>query len=240
MSTTTQPRDWPAQIRLPGQTAAPEGPVDMFMMYVMHHAFRRDLAKLTEAAQCTPATDRVAWRLLQQRWEVFAEALHGHHIGRGRRPLAAAARARHRGGPGDARGDGGRARGVRPAARGLRAGLRPAGRARRRRRPRGARRPAGRDPRVPGPAPRARGDRRDPDHPAGADPGGLGAPRRGALQGGPHAGQGHPGRPVGGVRRPARGARRRLRQDRVRLQAGLAGHPRRFARREARAFRHVA
>ena len=80
MHKTTHP-DWPAQISLAGQTAAPEGPVDMFMMYVMHHAFRRDLAKLTEAAQCTPVGDRVAWTLLQQRWEVFAEALHGHHSG---------------------------------------------------------------------------------------------------------------------------------------------------------------
>jgi hemerythrin-like domain-containing protein len=80
MSTTMNPA-WPAQIHLPGQTASPEGPVDMFMMYVMHHAFRRDLAKLTEAALRTPASDRVAWRLLQQRWEVFAEALHGHHSG---------------------------------------------------------------------------------------------------------------------------------------------------------------
>jgi hemerythrin-like domain-containing protein len=80
MSTTTHPA-WPAQLHLPGQTAAPEGPVDMFMMYVMHHAFRRDLTVLTEAAQRTPASDRVAWRLLQQRWQVFAEALHGHHSG---------------------------------------------------------------------------------------------------------------------------------------------------------------
>ena len=32
------------QVLLPGQAAAPEGPVDMIMMYVMHHAFRRDLA----------------------------------------------------------------------------------------------------------------------------------------------------------------------------------------------------
>jgi hemerythrin-like domain-containing protein len=80
MSTTMNPA-WPAQIHLPGQTAAPEGPVDMFMMYVMHHAFRRDLAKLAEAALRTPASDRVAWRLLQQRWQVFAEALHGHHSG---------------------------------------------------------------------------------------------------------------------------------------------------------------
>lgn len=78
---TSQNAARPAQLRLPGQTAAPEGPVDMFMMYVMHHAFRRDLTKLTDAAQCTPAGDRVAWTLLKQRWEVFAEALHGHHSG---------------------------------------------------------------------------------------------------------------------------------------------------------------
>ena len=77
----TSSSTWPAQLRLPGQTAAPEGPVDMYMMYVMHHAFRRDLTKLTEAAQHTPASDRVAWHLLQQRWRIFAEALHGHHTG---------------------------------------------------------------------------------------------------------------------------------------------------------------
>src|SRR4051812_20546600 len=80
MSSTMHPT-WPTQIHLPGQTAAPEGPVDMFMMYVMHHAFRRDLAKLADAARCTPADDRVAWRLLQERWQLFAEALHGHHTG---------------------------------------------------------------------------------------------------------------------------------------------------------------
>jgi hypothetical protein len=28
----------------PDQAAAPEGPVDMIMMYVLHHAFRCDLA----------------------------------------------------------------------------------------------------------------------------------------------------------------------------------------------------
>lgn len=33
---------WPRQLRLPGQAAALEGPVDLRMMYVMHHAFRRD------------------------------------------------------------------------------------------------------------------------------------------------------------------------------------------------------
>ena len=43
MSTTTD-LGHPRQLRLPGQTAAPDGPVDMTIMYVMHHAFRRDLA----------------------------------------------------------------------------------------------------------------------------------------------------------------------------------------------------
>ena len=83
MSTTTHgsTQHHPAQLRLPGQAAAPEGPVDMQMMYVMHHAFRRDLAKFAEAAQHTPVGDRVAWRLLADRWEFFAEVLHHHHAG---------------------------------------------------------------------------------------------------------------------------------------------------------------
>ena len=79
MSTTTH--DWPTQLRLPGQAAAPDGPVDMQMMYVMHHAFRRDLARFAEAAQRTPVQDRAAWRLLARRWEIFSEVLHEHHSG---------------------------------------------------------------------------------------------------------------------------------------------------------------
>ena len=83
MTATTHPvpQDHPTQLWLPGQAAAPEGPVDMQMMYVMHHAFRRDLAKFAGAAQHTPVADRVAWRLLAARWEVFAEVLHHHHSG---------------------------------------------------------------------------------------------------------------------------------------------------------------
>jgi hypothetical protein len=80
MSTTLN-NEWPTQLRLPGQAAAPEGPVDMQIMYVMHHAFRRDLAKFAAAAQHTPAEDRVTWRLLASRWTVFAEVLHLHHSG---------------------------------------------------------------------------------------------------------------------------------------------------------------
>lgn len=81
---TAAPDTWPTQIRLPGQTAAHPGPVDMTMMYVMHHAFRRDLAMLAAAAAVTPATDRRAWAALADRWALFSEALHHHHSGEDR------------------------------------------------------------------------------------------------------------------------------------------------------------
>ena len=54
----------PRPLTLPGQAAAPDGPLDMTMMYVMHHAFRRDLRALARAARVTPLGDRVAWREL--------------------------------------------------------------------------------------------------------------------------------------------------------------------------------
>jgi iron-sulfur cluster repair protein YtfE (RIC family) len=78
--TTTQ-HDTIPQLRLPGQTAAPEGPVDMSMMYLMHHAFRRDLAAFATAAPLTPVEDRATWRELADRWELFSFALHHHHRG---------------------------------------------------------------------------------------------------------------------------------------------------------------
>jgi hypothetical protein len=77
----TQNATWPEQIRLPGQTAAHAGPVDMAMMYLMHHAFRRDLAAFAAAAGCTPVADRESWQALAQRWETFSFALHHHHTG---------------------------------------------------------------------------------------------------------------------------------------------------------------
>jgi hemerythrin-like domain-containing protein len=79
MSTTAT--DWPAQLRLPGQAAAPAGPVDMQMMYVMHHAFRRDLRRFADAVRRTPLDERATWRLLDERWQLFAEVLHKHHSG---------------------------------------------------------------------------------------------------------------------------------------------------------------
>jgi len=69
------------QLFLPRQAAAPEGPVDVKMMYVMHHAFRRDLELFAEAAAVTPAEDRATWRALARRWAVFSEVLHHHHGG---------------------------------------------------------------------------------------------------------------------------------------------------------------
>lgn len=70
---------WPRQLRLPGQAAAPDGPLDMQTMYLIHHAFRRDLDAFSEAVRNTPVDDRRTWRLLAERWELFTEVLHHHH-----------------------------------------------------------------------------------------------------------------------------------------------------------------
>lgn len=74
---TTTPH--PDQVLLPGQAAAPDGPIDMYPMYLMHHAFRRDLDRFVAAATRTPADDRRTWHRLVRRWDVFAKALHDHH-----------------------------------------------------------------------------------------------------------------------------------------------------------------
>jgi hypothetical protein len=83
-SSTTRPNASPAhrpQLVLPGQTAAPDGPVDMVMMYVMHHGFRRDLQRFAVATEATPPDDVATWRALHARWERFAGVLHHHHSG---------------------------------------------------------------------------------------------------------------------------------------------------------------
>jgi uncharacterized protein YndB with AHSA1/START domain len=66
---------------LPGQAAAPPGPVDLVAMYVMHYAFRRDLSDFAGAVSGTELSDRGRWAALRQRWERFAEVLHKHHVG---------------------------------------------------------------------------------------------------------------------------------------------------------------
>jgi iron-sulfur cluster repair protein YtfE (RIC family) len=80
-STTSADRSPVRQYLLPRQAAAPAGPVDVRMMYVMHHAFRRDLVMFADAAARTPADDREAWTALSRRWDVFSEILHHHHSG---------------------------------------------------------------------------------------------------------------------------------------------------------------
>lgn len=69
------------QITFPGQAAAPPGPVDLLPMYLIHHAFRRDLGDFVAAAARTPAADRTAWGALAKRWRLFAGMLHNHHTG---------------------------------------------------------------------------------------------------------------------------------------------------------------
>ena len=72
---------WPRVLVFPGQAGGPPGPCDFTMMYVLHHAFRRDLAAFVSAAQRTPVTDRATWSALSERWGLFATMLHHHHSG---------------------------------------------------------------------------------------------------------------------------------------------------------------
>jgi hypothetical protein len=68
-----------SQIRLPGQEAAPEGPIDMIGMFLMHFAFRRDLSAFARAVATTPVGDQPTWRALTERWAKFGHVLHAHH-----------------------------------------------------------------------------------------------------------------------------------------------------------------
>ena len=67
------------QLDLPGQTHVAEGPNDHTGMYVMHHAFRRDLAAFASSARATPLGDAATWSALLRRWDRFASVLHHHH-----------------------------------------------------------------------------------------------------------------------------------------------------------------
>ena len=48
-------------------------------MYVMHHAFRRDLAAFASSVRATPLGDATTWEALGRRWARFAATLHHHH-----------------------------------------------------------------------------------------------------------------------------------------------------------------
>ena len=69
------------QLTLPGQAAAPAGPVDVSGMYLMHFGFRRDLQAFAAAVPATTVDDRRAWARLSRRFALFAGALHKHHTG---------------------------------------------------------------------------------------------------------------------------------------------------------------
>jgi len=73
--------DHPVQIRLEGQAAAPDGPIDLAAMYLMHRAFRRDLDAFAAVVPAVAVTDRRRWRRLARRFALFASFLHKHHSG---------------------------------------------------------------------------------------------------------------------------------------------------------------
>src|SRR5690348_2655163 len=71
----------PAQLMLAGQAAAPDGPIDLAGMYLMHHGFRRDLHRFADVAPTVPASDRARWAGIARRFGLFAMILHKHHRG---------------------------------------------------------------------------------------------------------------------------------------------------------------
>jgi iron-sulfur cluster repair protein YtfE (RIC family) len=78
MTTPTTSTHHP-QLDLPGQTHVAEGPLDQTGMYVMHPAFRRDLAAFASSVRATPLGDHDTWQALAHRWDRFAATLHHHH-----------------------------------------------------------------------------------------------------------------------------------------------------------------
>jgi hemerythrin-like domain-containing protein len=71
----------PSQLMFPGQAAAPDGPIDLAGMYLMHRCFRRDLELFAEAVPAFAVNDRARWQRLVTRFGLFASVLHKHHHG---------------------------------------------------------------------------------------------------------------------------------------------------------------
>jgi hypothetical protein len=69
------------QLLLPGQAAAPEGPIDIAPMYLMHRAFRRDLHAFADVVPSVPVRDRTRWTAVARRFGFFGMVLHKHHRG---------------------------------------------------------------------------------------------------------------------------------------------------------------
>lgn len=69
------------QLLLPGQAAAPEGPIDLAPMYLMHRAFRRDLHAFADVMPTVAVADRARWGRIARRFDFFGTVLHKHHHG---------------------------------------------------------------------------------------------------------------------------------------------------------------
>ncbi|MGY1770332.1 hemerythrin domain-containing protein [Blastococcus sp. SYSU D00813] len=87
----TAPATTVPQLLLEGQAAAPEGPIDLAAMYLMHRGYRRDTALFAAVVPTVDPGDRARWGLLARRFALFAGILHKHHAGedRGMWPLLA-------------------------------------------------------------------------------------------------------------------------------------------------------
>jgi iron-sulfur cluster repair protein YtfE (RIC family) len=68
------------QLDLPGQSHVAAGPHDLAGMYLMHHAFRRDLDRFVTAVRTSPVGETQVWAALARRWSLFEEVLHHHHV----------------------------------------------------------------------------------------------------------------------------------------------------------------
>ena len=120
----------PVQISLPGQTHVAHGPHDQTGMYLMHHAFRRDLTRFEAAVRHTPVGETAVWRLLAARWDRFGTVLHHHHEVEDQAfwPAMLEAVRDDEGATADPHRDGARARADRPRPDRLHRGLRRDGR----------------------------------------------------------------------------------------------------------------
>ena len=79
MTSTQHTKTQRTQLTLPGQSHTAEGRHDHAGMYVMHFAFRRDLAAFASSVRATPLGDQATWQALGARWARFADTLHHHH-----------------------------------------------------------------------------------------------------------------------------------------------------------------
>src|SRR4051812_6343258 len=69
------------QTRWTGQAAAAPGPLNMDGMYLMHHALRRDFARLAAAFRTVSLSDRKRLAGLRKHVAFLLHELHLHHTG---------------------------------------------------------------------------------------------------------------------------------------------------------------